>query len=149
MSFGLIDKKLKVYSFMATIKKFEDITAWQQARVLSKCIYNITNTKPFSSDFDLRSQIRRAGGSVMDNIAEGFERGGRIEFIQFLGISKASAAEVRSQLYRALDQDYITKETFDELYKLSDDIGKMIGALMAYLNKSEIKGEKYKDRVNA
>ncbi|MGZ4057058.1 MAG: four helix bundle protein [Bacteroidia bacterium] len=116
---------------MATIKKFEDITAWQQARVLSKNIYNITNAKPFFNDFDLRSQIRRVSGSVMDNIAEGFERGGRIEFIQFLGISKASAAEVRSQLYRAQDQNYISKETFEELYKLSDDVGKMIGGLMA------------------
>jgi len=134
---------------MATIKKFEDINAWQQARVLSKNIYAITNSKNFSNDFDLRSQIRRASGSVMDNIAEGFERGGRIEFIQFLGISKASAAEVRSQLFRALDQNYITKETFEELYKMTDDIGKMIGALIAYLNKSDIKGEKYKDRVNA
>ena len=134
---------------MATIKKFEDITAWQQARILSKSIYELTNVKPFSNDFDLKSQIRRASGSVMDNIAEGFERGGRIEFIQFLGISKASAAEVRSQLYRAQDQDYISKETFEELYKLSDDVGKMIGGLMSYLNKSDIKGEKYKDRVIA
>ncbi len=132
---------------MATLKKFEDINAWQQARILSKNIYAITNIKPFTNDVDLKSQIRRASGSVMDNIAEGFDRGGRIEFIQFLGISKASAAEVRSQLYRAHDQNYITKEIFEELYKLSDDIGKMIGALMTYLNKSDIKGEKYKDRV--
>ena len=133
---------------MATIKKFEDITAWQQARVLSKSIYGITNLKPFSTDYDLKSQIRRSSGSTMDNIAEGFERGGRIEFIQFLGISKASSAEVRSRLYRAFDQEYISKEQFDELYKLSDDIGKMINGLISYLNKTDIKGEKYKDRVN-
>jgi four helix bundle protein len=133
---------------MATIKKFEDITAWQQARILSKHIYSISNSKPFAIDFDLKSQIRSASGSIMDNIAEGFERGGRNEFIQFLAISKASAGEVRSQLYRALDQDYISKEKFEELYKMSDDIGKMLSAFMAYLNKTDIKGEKFKDRVN-
>jgi four helix bundle protein len=133
---------------MATIKKFEDITAWQQARILSKNIYAISNQKPFWGDFELKSQIRSASGSVMDNIAEGFERGGRNEFIQFLGIAKASAGEVRSQLYRALDQEYISKERFDELYKMADDIGKMINALMGYLNKTDIKGEKFKDRVS-
>jgi four helix bundle protein len=127
---------------MATIKKFEDITAWQQARVLSKNIYAISSEKPFWSDFELKSQIRSASGSIMDNIAEGFERGGRNEFIQFLGIAKASAGEVRSQLYRAHDQEYISKERFDELYKQADDIGKMISALMGYLNKTDIKGEK-------
>ena len=133
---------------MATIKKFEDITAWQQSRILAKNIYSVTNVKPFSSDFDLKSQIRRASGSVMDNIAEGFERGGKIEFIQFLGISKASAAEIRSQLYRALDQEYISQNQFDELYKLSDDISKMINGLMSYLNRTDIRGEKYKNRTN-
>jgi four helix bundle protein len=132
---------------MATIKKFEDITAWQQARILSKNIYILTNQKFFSNDFGLKNQIRSASGSLMDNIAEGFERGGRNEFIQFPGIAKASVGEVRSQLYRALDQEYISKERFDELYKLADDIGKMISALMAYLNKTDIKGEKFKDRV--
>src|ERR1043166_5640180 len=133
---------------MATIKKFEDITAWRQSRILAKNIYSVTNVKPFSSDFDLKSQIRRASGSVMDNIAEGFERGGKIEFIQFLGISKASAAEIRSQLYRALDQEYISQNQFDELYKLSDDISKMINGLMSYLNRTDIRGEKYKNRTN-
>lgn len=131
---------------MAEIKKFEDIAAWQKARILSKAIYDRSNLKPFNSDFDLKSQIRRSSGSVMDNIAEGFERGGRLEFIQFLSISKASSAEVRSQLYRALDQNYITKQDFDELYMLSEEISKMLSSFISYLNKTEVMGEKFKNR---
>lgn len=131
---------------MAEIKKFEDIAAWQKARILSKAIYERSNLKPFNSDFDLKSQIRRSSGSVMDNIAEGFERGGRLEFIQFLSISKASSAEVRSQLYRALDQNYITKQDFNELYTLSEEISKMLSSFISYLNKTEVMGEKFKNR---
>ncbi len=131
---------------MAEIKKFEDIAAWQKARILSKAIYERSNLKPFNLDFDLKSQIRRSSGSVMDNIAEGFERGGRLEFIQFLSISKASSAEVRSQLYRALDQNYITKQDFDELYTLSEEISKMLSSFISYLNKTEVMGEKFKNR---
>ncbi|HEX8517422.1 MAG TPA: four helix bundle protein [Bacteroidia bacterium] len=132
---------------MATIKKFEDITAWQQARVLSKSIYAISSEKPFWSDFELKGQIRSASGSIMDNIAEGFERGGRNEFIQFLAIAKASAAEVRSQLYRALDQKYISEECFEELYKISDDIGKMISALIGYLIRPKLKVKNLKTEL--
>ena len=131
---------------MAEIKKFEDIAAWQKARILSKAIYERSNLKPFNSDFDLKSQIRRSSGSVMDNIAEGFERGGRLEFIQFLSISKASSAEVRSQLYRALDQNNITKQDFNELYTLSEEISKMLSSFISYLNKTEVMGEKFKNR---
>lgn len=131
---------------MATIQKFEDITAWQKAKELAKRVYEITKNTSFAKDFDLKSQIRRASGSVMDNIAEGFERGGTNEFIQFLVIAKASAGEVRSQLYRALDQEYISQFQFDEIYALSNDIGKMISGLVAYLNKTTIKGEKFKGR---
>ncbi len=129
---------------MATIKKFEDIDAWQRARELSREIYSITNNGIFSKDYDLKGQIRRASGSIMDNIAEGFERGGKGEFIQFLGIAKGSCGEVRSQLYRALDQKYIDMENFDRLYNFSNDIGKMINGLITYLNNTEIKGQKYK-----
>lgn len=131
---------------MATIKRFEDIEAWQKARELSNEIYNIISIGSFSKDYDLKSQIRRASGSVMDNIAEGFERGGKGEFIQFLGMAKGSAGECRSQLYRALDNNYIDKEKFTTLYNLADRIGKMISGFITYLNKSEIKGEKYKNR---
>ena len=126
------------------MKRFEDMDAWQKARKLSKEIYDITNIGKFSKDYDLRNQIRRASGSVMDNIAEGFERGGKGEFIQFLGISKCSCAEVRSQLYRALDQEYLDKEKFDKLYYSSNEISKMIKGLITYLNNTSIKGQKYK-----
>jgi four helix bundle protein len=130
---------------MASIEKFEDLEVWQKARELSKNIYLITSKELFAKDFELKNQIRRSGGSVMDNIAEGFERGGRGEFIQFLAIAKGSAGEVRSQLYRALDQQYINQETFNELYQSSNNIGKMISRLISYLNRSDFKGEKYKN----
>lgn len=89
------------YRCMATIKSFEEIEAWQTARSLSKEIFGLTNFGSFSKDYGLRDQINRATGSIMDNIAEGFERGGSKEFIQFLAIAKGSAGEVRSQLHRA------------------------------------------------
>ena len=133
--------------FVATIKKFEDIGAWQKARLLCDEIHKISIETELSKDFRLRDQINAASGSIMDNIAEGFERGGKLEFINFLGIAKGSCAEVRSQLYRLLDRKYITNEKFAELYKLSEEIGSMIGGLINYLNKSEIKGTKFKDRV--
>ncbi|MEM6525042.1 MAG: four helix bundle protein [Bacteroidota bacterium] len=133
---------------MANIEKFEDIQAWQKARELAKVIYEFSRQSPFDRDFKLRDQILGSSGSVMDNIAEGFDRGGNKEFIHFLTISKASAAEVKSQLYRALDRNYIDQDEFDGTYLLADEIGKMITGLIKYLNKSEIKGLKFKDRTN-
>ena len=130
---------------MSTINKFEDIVAWQKARKLSNEIYNITTNKPFTSDLSLKDQIQRSTGSIMDNIAEGFERGGNKEFIQFLCIAKGSNSEVRSQLYRALDQKYITNERFKILYDLSIEIGQLLGSFINYLKKSNIKGIKYKE----
>lgn len=129
---------------MATIEKFEDLKVWKEARLLSKSIYSVTQ-KEFLNDFDLIRQIRRSSGSVMDNIAEGFERGGKGEFIQFLGIAKGSCGEVRSQLYRAHDQGYITNDKFKELYDQAIEIGKMIGGFIKYLRNSEYKGLKYKE----
>jgi len=98
------------------IEKFEDLIAWQKARELTKNIYKINRQGEFNKDFGLRDQIRRASVSIMSNVAEGFERGGRSEFHQFLVIAKGSCAELRSHLYVALDADYIDEQTFVLLY---------------------------------
>ena len=129
---------------MATFKRFEDIIAWQKARVLCQIINGYTLKGTFPRDFKLVSQIKSSSGSAMDNIAEGFERDGNKEFIQFLAISKGSVGETRSQLYRALDNKYISKEEFQEAYNLADEVGKLTGALMKHLKSSELKGSKYK-----
>lgn len=132
---------------MATITKFEELDIWQMARELANEIFEIlSNSETFSRDYKLKDQINGSTGSVMDNIAEGFERGGRNEFINFLTYSKGSAGEVKSQLYRALDRKYITKEQFDRLYEKTDMIGKKTGAFINYLNSSEHMGTKFKNR---
>ncbi len=99
------------------VKNFEDLEVWKDARSLTREIYELTTDPKFSKDFGLRDQIRRAAVSIMSNIAEGFERGGNQEFIQFLYVAKASCGEVRSQLYVALDQSYATQKTCAELTK--------------------------------
>lgn len=114
------------------------------SRELCKKIYKVSNVGLFAKDFELRGQIRASSGSMMDNIAEGFERGGRREFCMFLGIAKGSTGEVKSQLYRALDIKYISQEEFDELFTLADDIGKVIAGLINYLNTTTIRGIRYK-----
>jgi four helix bundle protein len=130
---------------MATITKFEDIIAWQKARVLCQRIFEYINRGDFARDFKLRDQINSSSGSVMDNIAEGFERDGKNEFRQFLSISKASCGEVQSQLYRALDRNYLSKEEFQSMYTECSQINKMIAKLMQYLNASEHRGNKFKE----
>jgi four helix bundle protein len=129
---------------MATIKTFEELEAWQKARKLSNDIYDKTSNGTFSKDFSLKDQINRSSGSVIDNIAEGFERGGNKEFIQFLSYSKGSCGEVRSQLYRAKDRNHITEEEFEILMGQSTELGKQIGGFMKYLSESEIRGPKFK-----
>jgi four helix bundle protein len=129
---------------MSTFQSFEEIEAWKRARKLTQEIYTVSNLGAFAEDFGLRNQIRRASISIMSNIAEGFERSGTKEFIQFLAIAKGSTGEVKGQLYVALDQDYIDKNTFDRLFALSTETGSMIGGLMKYLRTSSIKGSKYK-----
>lgn len=129
---------------MAKIEKFEDLEVWKEARELCKIVYSLTKKPVFSKDFDLVRQIRRSSGSIMDNIAEGFERDGKKEFIQYLSIAKGSAGEVRSQSYRAFDQNYISKEEFNELYEKANDISKMLSGFINYLKNSELKGIKYK-----
>lgn len=113
--------------FVATIKKFEDVQAWQQARLLCQNIYRVIQETPLKQDYKIREQINSASGWVMDNIAEGFGRGGNAEFIQFLEIANGSVNEVQSQLYRILDRTYINQVVFDELYLLAEDIkGKLL-----------------------
>lgn len=131
---------------MATVHRFEDLEIWQSARDLCKRLYEITKESDLSKDYRFKDQIRAASGSIMDNIAEGFERNGKGEFIQHLSIAKGSAGEVRSQLYRALDQQYIEKGQFEELYNLVGEIASKISNLISYLNASAIKGSKFKDR---
>jgi four helix bundle protein len=123
-------------------KQFEDLEIWQHSRSLCKEIYRITNYELFNRDFRFRDQIRASSGSIMDNIAEGFERNGNKEFIQFLFIAKGSCGEVRSQLYRAQDNNYITNKEFNDLYNKILSISKSIFNFIQYLKKSEITGHK-------
>ncbi len=118
---------------MAKIEKFEDIIAWQKALELCDLIYAKTNKELFSKDFGLKDQIRRASVSVVSNIAEGFERESNNQFIYFLLIAKASAGELRSQIYIAKNQNYITKEEFEELNNKVIEVGKTIGGFVSYL----------------
>lgn len=127
---------------MATFKRFEDIDAWVKARELARGVYGASGRGAFSKDFALRDQIRRAAISVMSNIAEGFERGGTREFIQFLSVAKASAAEVRAQLYVALDQAYLPESKCSGLMGLAAETGRIIGGLMRYLRRTPMKGQK-------
>ena len=129
---------------MAKIERFEDIKAWQLARILCKQIHGFTLRTDFSRDYRLIGQIKGSSGSIMDNIAEGFERGGNREFLQFLSIAKGSCGETRSQLYRAIDNEYITNEEFDQAFQKAEETSKMISGFMDYLNQSEIKGNKFK-----
>ncbi len=111
------------------VSKFEDLIAWQKARELTRAIYQITKTSPFSRDFALVDQIRRAAISVMSNIAEGFDREGPVEFHRFLVIAKASCAEVRSQLYIASDVGYLDDQKFAEVMALTNETGRVLNGL--------------------
>ena len=122
---------------MGKFKSFEEITSWQKSRLFNKRIYEITENIGFKRDFDLVRQIRRASISISSNIAEGFERNTDKEFVYFLYISKASAGEVRSQLYLALDLNYISKIEFDELYLNVSDISKLLSGFIKYLENSQ------------
>jgi four helix bundle protein len=133
---------------MGSFKKFEDILSWQQARVLCNRIGVLIDEERLKKNFRLIDQLEGSTGSIMDNIAEGFERGGNREFIQYLSIAKASCGETRSQLYRALDRNYINQNEFQELYDMVISISNLIQKLMTYLSASDLKGVKYKNRTS-
>ena len=128
---------------MGDIHKIEDLRVWQNARVLCKTIYTLTHKEGFEKDFRFVQQIRAAAGSIMDNIAEGYGRGGNKEFIQFLSIAKGSTQEVLSQLYRAYDVQHITEQEFIETKQLLNTISVMLHNLIERLKQSDIKGSKF------
>ena len=113
------------------IERFEDFLAWQKARVLTASIYQVSGEGRFERDYGLKDQMRRAAVSVMSNIAEGFERGRPSEFHQFLSMAKSSCAELRSQLYVALDAGYVSQDTFSNLLSQAEEVGRLVGGLRA------------------
>jgi four helix bundle protein len=130
-----------------TVTQFEELRSWQQGRELARQVYDLTHRSAFSKDFALRDQIRRAVISITSNIAEGFERDGRQEFIQFLSIAKGSCGEVRSQLYLAEDQGYLDRQEANQLRGLAFSISRLIAGLMTYLRRTEYRGTKYSSVV--
>jgi len=119
------------------IERFEDIRAWQQARELSNLVYDLTEKGNFAKDFRLRDQIQGAAGSIMHNIAEGFEDGSDAEFIHFLKYARRSASEVQSEIYLALDRKYVSAADFQRVYDVATTTEKSINAFVAYLRKSK------------
>ena len=129
---------------MATIERFEDIESWQRGREVVKQIYSVTRVEPFSRDFALCNQIRRSAVSIISNIAEGFERDGNKEFVQYLTVAKGSCGEVRSQLYVAYDQNYIDESMFEEISARVTETSRLIAGLIRYLKQSEYRGTKFR-----
>ena len=116
------------------ITRFEDLECWQAARIVVNRVYSVCSADGFKRDYSLIDQVKRAATSIMANIAEGFSRKGNKEFIQFLYIAKSSASELRSHMYIALDQKYISKEQFDEIYSETDKVERQISNFIKYLN---------------
>lgn len=132
---------------MATIHRFEDLEIWQLARQLAKEIFELTLTPMLSKDFSLKGQMNRSAGLIMDNIAEGYGRASRLEFVQFLSISTGSADELKSQLYRRLDKRHITEDEFTSYSDKTNAVYKKTNGFIKYLNTSFIKGTKFKERT--
>ena len=127
---------------MPKIERFEDLDAWKKAREMTKAVYVVTSSAKFSRDLSLKGQIRASTVSSMSNIAEGFERSGDRQFLQFLSIAKGSTGEVKSQLYVALDAGYLTQAEFDEIYRLAAETSRLIGGLIRYLKNAELNESK-------
>lgn len=122
---------------MVKIKRFEDLQSWQKARQLANIVYDLTDHDKFAKDFQLRDQIRDAAGSVMHNIAEGFDAGTDAEFIRFLKIARRSASEVQSELYLALDRKYISQNELVTAYDQATEVKRLINGLIAYLRQTK------------
>jgi four helix bundle protein len=118
---------------MAKIERFEDLQSWQKARLLTNLVYDLTGHTEFAKDFRLRDQIRDAAGSVMHNIAEGFDSGSNPEFIRFMKMARRSASEVQSELYLALDRKYIATEELKKTYEIATEAKRLINGMIAYL----------------
>ncbi|HEV7745319.1 MAG TPA: four helix bundle protein [Pyrinomonadaceae bacterium] len=129
---------------MVALQRFEDLEAWKLARLLTNDIYDVTLAGDFSRDFSLRDQIRRASISIVSNIAEGYERDGDKEFLQFLYIAKGSCGEVRAQLYLAYDRKYLSSEQFAALSSKAVQTSRVISGLIKYLRQSQVTGKKFK-----
>ena len=134
---------------MATINRFEDLEIWQLARNLYRKISKLADKIRKKHEYRFADQIKGSAGSIMDNIAEGFERNSRLEFLNSLSISKGESGELKSQLYRSLDDNYILQIEFDELYEDTDKVSRKIANFVKYLNNSKIKGLKFKNRLDA
>jgi len=119
------------------IEKFEDLDCWKKARELANLVYDLTNQRSFGKDFQLRDQMRDASGSVMHNIAEGFEAGSDAEFVRFLKISRRSASEVQSELYLAIDRKYILENQLEKAYTIATEAKRLINGLIAYLHRNK------------
>ncbi len=124
---------------MVLVKRFEELRAWQAARRLVKSVYAVTRKGAFARDYGLRDQIQRAAVSAMSNIAEGFESGTDGDFSRFLTYARASAAEVQSLLYVALDADYLSQDDFEALYRLAEEVKALSGGLLASLRRRSSK----------
>jgi len=122
---------------VSRIQRFEDIQAWQEARSLTKEIYTVSGSGQWAKDYALRDQIRRASISVMSNIAERFERQTDAEFARFLAMAKASASEIKAQVYIALDQGYIDQNRFDDLFEQCDKVARYLGSFIRYLRNND------------
>ena len=129
---------------MATIERFEDIESWKIARLLCKKINDLIYVGRFQRDYSLINQVRASSGSIMDNIAEGFERGTKAEFIMFLGYAKGSCGELRSQLYRTLDFHFLSQVEFNELLIMTESISRLLQKFIRYLQKTNVAGDRAK-----